>query len=442
MKRLFQQICSSSCSRPALSGRLVPHGDGAPWLQLLLLLLAAGCAAPRTPVLTALRDAPGKTPVVFLHGITGSQLRERDTGRVVWGHSAGFFHPTDRGATLACPLDGSDDKLEPFAPIMDVRLCGLKIFEAYGSLARLMTQNGYQLGDLRHPKPGDNFFFFVYDWRRSSVSAAQELARQLEKFRRVNVVCQSGGAYVGRWLAKYGAASLDEAEAGKTRPLRGVEVAKLIFIGTANGGGIRILHEMNNGRQYVPYVGRRIEPEVLFTFPSLYDDLPCYRRDWFFDAAGKPLDVDLYDPANWRRYGWAGCSSTNTPAQNRFLAEQLANAQRFHNLLQQDAPGFGPTRYYSLQNLYQQTPERAMLVQEDGKWRTLFLDEKAVYSDRIRLALAASPGDGHATLNSQWWFSPQEKTAFAQPVAYIEGGHFEIVLNPATQLRLLEFLAE
>lgn len=417
----------------------------------LLLFLLAGCAAPRSPVLTALRDAPGKTPVVFIHGITGSQLRERDTGRVVWGHGAALFHPTDHGVALACPLDGSKDRLEPFAPFLDVRLCGLKATEAYGSVIRLMTQNGYQYGDLRHPKPGDNFFFFVYDWRRSTVPAAQELARQLDNLRRVrneprlrvNVICQSGGAYIARWLAKYGAAALDEAERGTARPLDHVEIAKLVFIGTANGGGIRILHELNRGRQYVPCVGRRIEPETLFTFASLYEDLPCYRRDWFFDVAGKPLDVDLYDPSNWRRYGWSVYqTAAATPAHDRFLAEQLKNAQRLHSLLQKDAPGFGATRYYSVQNLYQQTPERAMLVQEEGAWRTLFLDDKAVYSDRVRLALAASPGDGHATLNSQWWFSPQEKSAFAQPVAYIEGGHFEIVLNPATQLRLLEFLAD
>jgi len=416
----------------------------------LLLFLLAGCATVREPVLQSLRDAPGKTPVVFIPGITGSQLRERDTGRIVWGHAAGFFLPTDHGIALACPLDGADDRLEPCAPIMEVRLCGIKASEAYGSIVRLMTQNGYQYGDLRHPKPGDNFFFFPYDWRHSCVPAAQELARQLENLRRVrneprlrvNVVCQSGGAYVGRWLAKHGSASLAEAEAGNVRPPAVVEVGKLIFVGTANGGGIRILHELNRGRQYVSFIGRRIEPETLFTFPSLYEDLPCYRRDWFFDADGQPLDVDLYDPANWRRYGWSVCDSTNTPARDRFLAGQLKNAQRLHSVLLRDAPGFGPTRYYSIQNLYLPTPERAMLVQEDGAWRTLFLDDAAVKSDRLRLALAASPGDGHATLDSQWWFSPQEKTTFARPVAYIEGGHFEIILNPATQRRLLEFLAE
>lgn len=417
----------------------------------LLLLLVVGCAAPpRPPVLTALREAPQKTPVVFVPGITGSQLRHRETGRIVWGHGGGFFYPADGAAALACPLDGSDDKLEPFAPFLEVRLCGIRLGEVYSKLVRLMTENGYRYGDLRQPKPGDNFFFYLYDWRRSCVPAAQELARQLENLRRVrgesrlrvHLVCQSGGAYVARWLLKYGAASLEEAERGVTRPPEGVEVAKLIFIGTANGGGIRTLHEMDRGRQYVPLIGRRALPSTLFTFPSLYEDLPCYRRDLFFDARGQPLEVDLFDPANWRRYGWSVFRAGATPQQERFLAEQLQRARRLHRLLQQDSPAFGATRYYSLQELYRPTPHRAMLVQEDGVWRTFFSYDPPVQRDRRLFALAAAPGDGHATLESQWWFSPQEQQAFAHPVAYIEGGHLGIVLHPGTHQRLLEFLAE
>ena len=80
---------------------------------------------------------------------------------------------------------------------------------------------------------------------------------------------------------------------------------KLILVGSSNGGGLRILRELDRGRNYISLIGRRWHPETLFTFPAIYQDLPVYRRDLFLDADGRELEIDLFDAESWRRHGWS-----------------------------------------------------------------------------------------------------------------------------------------
>src|SRR5262249_37250873 len=122
---------------------------------------------------------------------------------------------------------------------------------------------------------------------------------------RVALICQSNGAHICRYLAKYGGASLEEAEAGRAAPPRELEITRMVLVGTANGRSLRMLREMHRGRPYVPLsLGRRLQPETLFTFPSFYQDLPVYRSDVFLDEKGRTLDVDLFSAAAWETYGW------------------------------------------------------------------------------------------------------------------------------------------
>ena len=63
-------------------------------------------------------------------------------------------------------------------------------------------------------------------------------------------MCQSNGERICRYLAKYGAATLEEAEAGRTAPLPGIAIEKVLLVGTSNAGSLRILRELNRGRSY------------------------------------------------------------------------------------------------------------------------------------------------------------------------------------------------
>lgn len=428
------------------------------------VVLLAACApgpAPRA----APAGNPPEVPVVFVPGVTGVVLRDTRTGEVVWGEGRNLLRPRDQGYGLALPLvEGSGQPvLEPVAPIERLNLFGIRK-PIYGPISDLLTGAGYVRGRLESPRPGDTLFFFAYDWRRDLTESAGLLRRRLEELRRArgrerlefDLICQSSGAHLCRYLAKYGGVPQDEAEAGRGGLPPTLSVRRLVLVGSSNGGSLRILKELDRGRRYVPLVGRWIRSEVLFTFPSLFQDLPIYRRDLFLDAAGRPLDIDLFDPESWRRYGWSiekkeTLRRLSEDGAERFLggpAERdaylrltLARARRFQELLRADAPGFGRTRLYVIGSADQPTPDRAVLVGEGEDWRMYFTGDKFLRRRPKLDALATAPGDEHATLTSQDWLSPQEQAALALPPRRVRGGHFEALLTEETKRFLLEALA-
>lgn len=431
------------------------------------LLLVAGCTGRPAPIVDPeLAARTDRTTLIFVPGITGSVLRDTATGKILWGTGKTLLVPKDYGWSLARPIDadrGGNDAIEATVPLESIRIGPIKK-PIYGPVFDLLEANGYCRGNLDEPAPGDNFFAFAYDWRLDNVEHARALAAKLERLRTargverldVDLVCQSNGAHICRYLAKYGDTLLEDAVAGRARPSETLVVRKLVFVGTANGGSIRILRELDRGRRYVPLAGRRLRPETLFTMPSLYQELPAYGEDLFVDADGKPLEVDIYDPSNWRRYGWSifGDGSTrrlarhprpgrfgaDVAAREAFLGRMLDRARMLQQALRRDSEAFGSTHYYSIQNDGIPTTARAVLFEEDGRWRTYFTGDKG--GDHLGAALEVStePGDGHATVASQTWFSPQEREALARAPAVVDGPHFEMILRPEAHRLLLDFL--
>jgi hypothetical protein len=413
-------------------------------------------------------EAPARTPdipVVFVPGVTGVVLRDSATREVAWGLGRNLLRPRDGAYGLALPLVPRDhglSTLEPVAPIDQISLFGIRK-PIYGPIRTLLTGAGYRPGSLESPQPGETLFFFAYDWRRDLTESAGLLRRRLEELRRaqgrerleVDLICQSSGAHLCRYLAKYGAVPLDEAAAGQGALPPNLAVRRLVLVGSSNGGSLRILRELDRGRRYAPVIGRRMRPEVVFTYPSLYQDLPIYRRGLFLDVAGRPLDVDLFDPESWRRYGWSiygkgtarrlGESGAERflggPAErDAWLRRTLAAARRFQEALRADAPGFGGTRVYVVGSADQETPDRAVLVREGEEWRTYFTGDPFLRRRPALRALTTASGDEHATLASQDWLSPQEQAALALPPRRVHGGHFEALLTAETGSFLLEAL--
>jgi hypothetical protein len=429
--------------------------------------LVEACSSAPPPVLPELRDLEPREPVILLPGITGSKLRERATGRVVWGSFRGMFLPRDGGYSVARPVDPESPHrgaVEAHEPVYQFRaLLGLVDVDIYDSLLRLLEANGYRVGSLDDPKPGDSFFPWAYDWRQGVVPAARGLLERLEALRRsrgeevlrVHFICQSDAGQIVRYLLKYGGASLEEAEAGVAAPPPGVRVGKLILVGSAAGGSLSTLEDMNRGRRFVPLVGRRFRPEVIFSFPAVYETLPAYRDDLFFDEEGDPVAADLFDAAAWERYGWSAFSPEEVHRIERsgrldlfgdagerraYLQRTLDRARRLHRLLRRDVDGFGHPEYYVLGNGYLPTTERALLTREDGRWRTYFADDDRLRSDPYLFTLAAVPGDGHATWTSQTWMSPQEQAAQAHPPVSIPLYHRRIILDRGAHRWILHFL--
>ncbi|RMH23358.1 MAG: hypothetical protein D6696_00745 [Acidobacteria bacterium] len=456
-------MCNAAAFNPAaVRARWAP-----PAVAVLLLVLAALPAAAEPLIHAELSRRAERPILVLVPGVTGSKLRDARTGEVIWGPGKTFADPVDGSYGLALPIvrrPGEPLPVEAFAVLEEVKLAGFRK-PAYGPVLKLLEANGYVRGDLARPRPGETLYPFPYDWRIDNVANVQRLYRRLESLRRargverlrIDLLCQSNGAYICRYLAKYGGASLEQVEAGHAGPPSTLAIGRMILVGTANGGSLRILRELDRGRRYVPIFGRLIKPETLFTLESLYQDLPAYRDDLFLDASGKPLAVDLYDPATWERYGWSifGAKARARLARNprpeifgsiadrrAFLARVLARARRLQAVLARDVAGFPATlRYYLVQNDREPTPERAVLVAKGEGWETFFAGDRLLRKPHLQ-ALTAAPGDGHATVTSQLYLSPQERAAIAGEPFYVDGDHFGMILADETQSALLAFLAD
>ena len=295
------------------------------------------------------------------------------------------------------------------------------------------------------------------------MDAAQALFAGLERLRkargektlRVHLIAQSNGALIARYLARFGGADLERAEAGIAGPPESLRIEKLLLVGVANGGAIRVLREMHRGRTYLPALGRDWAPEVLFTFPGLYEGLPVYRDRFFVDEQGNSLPTDLFDVESWTHYGWSIFQKRSRQRADRspelfgneeqriaFASTQLDRAQRLHRLLLTDPPGFAPGRYLLIRNALTSTPDRASIRRTPKGWKLDFSDLKRVRKNPILLAATEAPGDEHATLSSQEHLSPLERQALDPEAFFAVGGHFEMILNPAAQKRCLEFLRE
>ncbi len=430
--------------------------------RLLASALAAGCAAAPTPHLSAGSAGEPRVPLVVVPGVTGAVLRERGGGEVVFGTGPRFLLPHDRGYGVARALGSAEDGLEPFAVIREVRLGPFVRRPVYEPLVQSLLAAGYSLGDLARPRPQDDLFLFAYDWRQDNVMSAGALASALERLRaargaarlEVDLLCQSNGAHICRYYARYGGAALERTEAGDAAPPAALAVRRLLLVGASNGGSLRILREMNRGRRYVPVAGRWFSPEVFFTLASLYDDLPREGRGLFLDGEGRPLEVDLYDPASWDAYGWSVFAPAAARRAERrpdlfgdraqrlaFLAANLARARRFQAVLAREAAPPPEAIYYLVENGDSPTPARAALVREGGRWETFFVGDPYVEQRPALRALLADAGDGHATLESQRALSAQELAALGEPPRRISGPHFETILEPATLEQLVAIVS-
>ena len=74
-----------------------------------------GCASSNTPAprLQSLAERSPKIPVVLVPGITGSELRDRRTGELIWGLGKQIVTPHDGGYELVRPLSDPIDGAAP-----------------------------------------------------------------------------------------------------------------------------------------------------------------------------------------------------------------------------------------------------------------------------------------------------------------------------------------
>ena len=441
-----------------------------PTITILVVALSVALGASHPgPVIEELRDLDPKTPVIFIPGTTGSQLRHKETGKVIWGRAGNFYAPRDGGRLLALPIPGPPqpgEVVEAFDIIEKINFLGVMRVKIYASLIRALEQNGYVHGNLRSPRPEDTILVYPYDWRYENLEATRDLGELLENLRRVRgektlrivFLCHSNAGRIARWFVKYGGATLEEAEAGRPERPPNIVVEKIIFAASAQGGAISTLGVLDRGRKYAPF-GRKLRPEYMFALAGLYEELPAYRDELFLDEQGHTMPIELFDASAWPRYHWSiyGAASQKRIAllgdddpvlgteddRMLWLEERLGAARRTHAMLLRDVPDFPSTRYYQIQGTRKPTASRALLVENSrGEWNTLTIKDKRVRKDKVLADLASCPGDRHATRDSQDWFSPQEKAAVTGAVYSIDAEHRKLFNDRTARQYILEYLLD
>jgi hypothetical protein len=156
--------------------------------------------------------------------------------------------------------------------------------------------------------------------------------------------------------------------------------------------------------------------------------MPHRRVARFLDENLKPLSIDLYDPAVWKRYGWSPINdpeyrrrfearskaahfSTSTKSLDEldaYLAAVLNRARRFHEALDAVSDQVSPVALLAIGGDCEETLNAPIILRDTklDRWLTLFRPQEFRTSTGARVtrkqAIEAmfAPGDGRVTRRS------------------------------------------
>ena len=362
------------------------------------MLVLAGTVNVFGQTTTAPAPPSGKTPIIIIPGLTGSELVNSKTGEEVW-FRARRAKDDDLRLPISPNLSRNRDNLVSKDIIRKVEFFKvLPEIEVYERLIDgLQTRGGYREANWNtatRDDAQDTFYVFPYDWRRDNVESAQLLFRRIEALKRrlgkpnlkFNVIAHSMGGLVARYAAMYGTADLSDTPRPTWAGAKHFD--KIFLLGTPNDGSIMALDALLNGFSYIggglnlPFI-QDISRYDVFTIPSIYQLLPNKDALIAYDENLKPVAVDVYDPATWEKYNWAIWQDENfvkkfSALEQRnargFFAAALARAKRFNNALNVTGNGKVPVTFYLLGADCKETPAAFLLLRDEKKnrWETRF----------------------------------------------------------------------
>ena len=198
--------------------------------------------------------------------------------------------------------------------------------------------------------------------------------------------------------------------------------SKIFLFGTPNEGSASALQSLLKGKSglggttKIPFV-RFMTPVDIATMPSVFQLLPHSHTTRFYDEDLQPLSINLFDVANWRKYGWAIYGDKDyleefTEAEQGRLEQYfelvLARAKGFHRALNAPVSRRPSVSMFMVGSDCSSTLD-AMVVYNDpekDRWITItkprsFKNSKGIKYTSGRLkSIMMVPGDGSVTRKS------------------------------------------
>lgn len=440
----------------------------------LFLLVSAAASFGQTTTVSA--PPSGKAPVIIIPGLTGSDLVNSKTHERVW-----FRARRAKDDDLRLPISPNLSRNRDNLIVKDI-LRKVEFFkvlpeiEVYERLIdALQTRGGYREAKWQtatRKDATDTFFVFPYDWRRDNVENAQLLVRKIETLKRrlgkpnlkFNVIAHSMGGLIARYAAMYGSADLP---AGAPQPnwAGAKNFDKIFLLGTPNEGSIMSLNALLNGFSYIggglnlPFI-QDISRFDAFTIPSIYQLLPHDGALLAYDENLKPMAIDLYDPAEWEKYGWAiwqddsftkKFDASEQKNARPFFNAALARAKQFQAALDAGTSAKPSVSFYLIGGDCKPTPASMLLLRDEKKnrWETHFKANGFTRSNGEKVKdpeiepLLLSLGDSVVTKSSLMGENPKHGSRVVLPITaelYQCVGHNKLVTSPEVQDKLFAFL--
>jgi pimeloyl-ACP methyl ester carboxylesterase len=415
------------------------------------LLLALACIAPKqTPNLERIfaqaRGTTGKRPIIVIPGILGTQLIDSKTGDMTW---PSVLRSKDGDSLPMTPdLAANRDDIVPGKIIETLKLARVlpEVYVYRDLLDALRKYGGYREADWANPGAAgdrDAFYVFAYDWRRDIVENARDLVRRIDALKqklgrpdlRFNILAHSMGGLIARYAAMYGDADLPTSDVAPQLTWAGAgDINKIVLLGVPNEGSADAFTTLLFGysiteglRRRIPLLDKLTAEDAVAT-PSVFQLMPHQQVAKFLGEDLKPLPIDLYDAATWKRYGW---SPINDPEYRRryqgnvqsdhssatkgslemldgYLAAVLQRAHRLHLALDAVADKEPKVILLAIGGDCEETLNAPILLRDSksDRWLTLIKPQDfrtstgARVTKRETLDAMFAPGDGRVTRRS------------------------------------------
>ena len=408
---------------------------------MALSLVSSACiSARRTPnleqIFASARSRSGKPPVIVIPGILGTELINPKTGETVWPSA---FRTSQEGLPITADLASNRDDLVPGKIVETAKLARLlpEVYVYRDLLEALRRYAGYRDGDWENPAIDgyqDTFYVFPYDWRQDNVTNARALVRRLERLKsklqrpdlKFNVIAHSMGGLIARYAAMYGDVDLPEGDS-PIQPtwIGAAHISKIVMIGVPNEGSADAFATLAEGysiteglRRRIPLLNKLTAEDAVRT-PSVFQLMPHREAVRFLDENLKPIEIDLYDPEVWKRYGWSAIYSPEfrrhfvaamgTDGQveelDAYLAATLKRARRFHQALDAVDNTNSPVTLLAIGGDCEETLNSPLILRDEkrNRWLTLIRPREYRTAGGLKISKKQAtdamyaPGDGRVT---------------------------------------------